>query len=89
MTQSKDEEYKLSHKDIQIYARQLCAIAVQEHLAAGRFDLDIAKFGENEQLRIRKELKSLIQKFNNVDGKELPPEKPGRPRKEKEEKGQE
>ncbi len=84
MTMAKDEEYSLSHKDIQIYARQLCAIAVQEHLASGKFDLDIAKFGVNEQLRIRRELKALIQKFNNVDGKELPPEKPCRPRKEKE-----
>lgn len=83
MTQSSDEEYSLSYKDIQIYARQLCAIAVQAHLAAGKFDLDIAKFNVKEQLRIRRELKLLIQKFNNVDGKELPPEKPGRPRKKK------
>lgn len=81
MTQSKDEEYSLSYKDIQIYARQLAAIAIEEHFKAGKFNLDIAKFNVKEQLRIRRELKLLIQKFNNVDGKELPPEKPGRPRK--------
>jgi hypothetical protein len=83
MTQPKEDEYSLSYKDIQIFARQLAAIAIEGHLKSGSFDLDIAKFGINEQLRIRRELKSLIQKFNSVDGKRLPPEKPGRPRKEK------
>jgi hypothetical protein len=83
MTQPKEDEYKLSHKDIQIFARQLAAIAIEGHLKSGKFDLDIAKFGELEQLRICRELRKIIQQFNNVDGRTLPPEKPGRPRKEK------
>lgn len=81
MTLPKEDEYRLSHKDIQIYARQLAAIAIEEHVKDGRFDLDIAKFGANEQLRIRRELQRMIQQFNSVDGKSLPPERPGRPRK--------
>jgi hypothetical protein len=83
MTQSKDDEYSLSYKDIQVFARQLAAIAIEEHFMAGKFDLDIAKFGVKEQRRIRGEIKLMIRQFNGVGGKTLPPEKPGRPRREK------
>ena len=86
MTLSSDEEYSLSYKDVQIFARQLGAIAIEEHFKAGRFDLDIAKFAEKEQRRIRGEIKQLIRNLNGLEGGTLPPEKPGRPRKQKGEK---
>jgi hypothetical protein len=81
MTKPKDDEYKLSYKDVQIYARQLGAVAIEDHFKSGKFDLDIAKFGPNEQRRIRGEIKQLIRNLNGVSGSTLPPEKPGRPRK--------
>lgn len=81
MTKPKDDAYKLSYKDIQIFARQLGAVAIEEYFKTGRFDLDIAKFGADEQRRIRGEIKQLIRNLNGVSGSTLPPEKPGRPRK--------
>lgn len=84
MTMPKDDEYRLSYKDVRIFARQLGAIAVEEYFKAGRFDEDIAKFATHEQRRIRGEIKQLIRNLNGLEGGTLPPEKPGRPRKQQE-----
>jgi len=85
MTLPVEEEYRLSHKDIQVYARQLVALSSMESLKSGEFDLDIAKFGENEQKRILSELRRIIKQFNGINGSTLPPERAGRPKKGQEE----
>jgi hypothetical protein len=76
-----DSTAKLSHRDIQVYARQLVAITIEDSLTAGKFDLDMAFFNEQDQERIRKQLGVIIRQMDNADGKELPSQK-------SEEKGQ-
>ncbi len=77
-----DSRSELSHKDIQVYARQLVSVTITEHLKYGWFDRDLAFFNKEDQKRIVRRLREIARQMNASTGKELPPEK-------EEEKGQE
>lgn len=73
---------ELSKKDMQIYARQLVAVTIDEHLRSGKFDEDLAFFNENAQTGIRSELKRISREFHGSESNILPRHsKPGRPKK--------
>jgi hypothetical protein len=82
VTLPQGDEYRLSHKDIQVFARQLVAVTIEKSWQSGAFDFDIAKFGEKEQKRIHSELRRIIKQFNGINGSTLPPEKAGRPKRD-------
>lgn len=70
-----DSSSKLSHKDIQVFARQLVSVTITECLEAGCFDQDLLKFNEENQQRIVKQLRLIAKQMDNSDGKALPSEK--------------